>query len=171
MSLARRSSPVGRLSVLAALALVMARAPAAAHSMAYELRGSGDARVVFRYGDGTPMVSAAFRVFAPGDDVDPVATGLTDSAGEAGFGATSDGQWRVEASDSTGQAIRARIDVTKGLPAVAGHRIPDWLAAFSLSLNVLLAVWLALGRRFRSAGRRDAPARPEASRQHGTIAP
>ena len=139
--------------------------------MEYGLRGSGDTRIVFRYSDGTPMVSAGFSVFAPGDDVVPVATGVTDSAGEAGFRATSDGQWRVEASDSTGQAIRARIDMANGVPSVAGHRIPDWLGAVSLSLNVLLAVWFALDRRSRRAGRRDAAARPETPHHHGTISP
>ncbi len=150
--------------VLVALALFAARGSAAAHSMDFALRGSGDVRIVFRYAAGAPMSDAGYRVFAPGNSVDPIATGSTDSAGEAGFRATSDGQWRIEASDSTGQVVKARIDVSDGVPSLARHRIPDWLATVSLSLNVLIAVGYGLARRARGVRRGAAPSRAKPPR-------
>ncbi len=110
------------------------------------LRGSGDATVVFHYTDGTVMAGAEYRVFPPGSGAFPVATGQTDQAGMVPLHADRDGRWRIEVQDAAGHASRARIDVSRGVPALSGQRFPDWFVAVSLFLNVLLALALTVRR-------------------------
>jgi hypothetical protein len=131
-----------------------------AHDLTYELHGSGEATVVFRYGDGSPMAGAPFHVFGPGDTALPEASGLTDDAGRAPFRADRDGDWRIDAGDAAGHATRARITVAEGMPAIKGGSVPVWLAALSLFLNVMLGLFLALRRvpgARRTAGRAPTP--------------
>ena len=141
---------------LAAFGLSLALAtggPAVAHDVGYDLRGTGDVRLVFQYGDGSPMAGAAFHVFAPGGAAE-VFSGVTDPGGEAAFHAGQDGAWRVEADDGKGHTSRARIEILRGLPAAA-QTVPAWFATGSLALNILLASELV--RRWRASRWRPRP--------------
>lgn len=121
--------------------------PAMAHDVSYDLRGSGAARVVFHYQDGTPMTDAHYEVFAPGSGALPAASGLTDGAGGVDFTATGDGDWRVDVHDGNGHASRARLKILDGLPSLAGQALPDWVFVVSLLVNLALISSMFFNRR------------------------
>lgn len=130
--------------------------PARAHDVTYELHGSGQARVVFHYQDGSPMAGAAVEIFAPDSGALPDEIRTTDSVGEVVLEARHEGVWRVEAHDAAGHASRARVRVSQGVISLAGQAIPEWLTAASLLSNIVLAGVLALTRR-RARARSDLP--------------
>lgn len=139
--------------------------PAMAHDVTYALRGAGDVTVEFRYQDGTPMAGATALVFAPDAGALPTVTAVTDAAGDVRLRASRDGVWRVDVRDDAGHASRARLRVTDGVASLAERAIPNWLAAASLVLNLLLGARVAVSLRRRRAGR--AAAVPSANR--GTL--
>lgn len=149
-------------ATLAAL-LLLAPVAARAHDVSYALRGAGDAIVAFHYQDGTPMVGATALVFAPGAEGLPSTTATTDAAGEVRLRATGDGVWRVDVRDEAGHASRARVRFVDGVASLAERAIPNWLAAASLVLNLLLTFRVAVSWRRRAAMPRPAPKGPIAT--------
>ena len=146
-----------------ALAAMAALAPvsALAHDVTYALRGSGEVDIAFIYQDGTPMAGATAMVFEPGAGALPTTTAMTDAAGEVRVHVPIDGVWHVDVRDEAGHASRARIRVEGGVPTRAERGIPDWLAAGSLVLNLLLVFRVATTlRRHRIQVRRDAAFQP-----------
>ena len=141
-----------RCAVLTGLFRVFLVEGAAAHDVAYELRGTGEVRLAFHYGDGSPMAGAKFEVFAPNETL-LGASGATDSIGEMEFRAAQDGVWRVEVRDADGHTSRARVNLNEGWPDTAGHAVPGWFVTVSLVLNILLALQLFRGFRLRRRSR------------------
>lgn len=144
---------IERYAAAFTLAALFAAHPAHAHDVTYDLHGDGEARVAFRYQDGSPMAGATVEIFAPASGGVPEASGTTDPNGEVAVRTGRDGIWRVEANDRAGHASRARLDVVGGVVSLAGQSIPDWLATISLLGNVVLLSILAFvhqRRRVRS---------------------
>jgi hypothetical protein len=134
--------------VLAMSASVIA-GPARGHDVSWALQGSGEARVVFDYQDGSPMARAEFAVFGPDSGAQSVFSGIADAAGGVRFRANADGIWRVEVHDAAGHASRARISFVAGAPALAGHEVPIWITAGSVGANLLLLSYILRERRAR----------------------
>ena len=130
-----------RCAVLAGLFHAFFGEVAAAHDVAYELRGTGEVRLAFHYGDRSPMAAAKFEVFAPNETL-PNASGATDSIGEMEFRAAQDGVWRVEVRDADGHTSRARITLNEGWPDTSRHAVPGWFVTVSLVVNILLGLQL-----------------------------
>lgn len=135
-----------RHSLLAAVSIAVSTG-AGAHDLTYALRGSGDIRLAFKYQDGTQVAGGQAAIYGPDAGALPTATGVTDGAGELRIPGAADGTWRIDLSDSRGHAVRARVRVSDGVPALPERAVPGWLAAISLTLNAVLLL-AASARRF-----------------------
>ncbi len=129
-----------------ALLLCCAAAPALAHGVETRILTTGAVAVEFRFTDGSAMGFADAVAYAPGRPEEPAVAGRTDAQGRFALYPDQDGDWTVEAHDSSDHVARARVRVADHHVAERRRAFPDWLVAISLVCNVLAAAWLGRGR-------------------------
>jgi hypothetical protein len=127
--------PAFRFLVLALLALLLCKSPAAA----IDLFATHQVSVQFVTQDGKPMAEAEVNVFAPGDPTHPVKTGRTDKDGKFAFGTDRDGLWTAQARNGT-EVARATIKVGSGSGDDQGGPSP-YLVVGLLGVLLVVAVW------------------------------
>jgi nickel transport protein len=112
--------------LLAAVALLLAAAPAAAHGVLHEVERGRAVAVRARYADGEPLAYAEYEVFSPADPKIPHGKGRTDRGGWLAFVPDAPGAWRVKIADATGHGLDTSVDVTAaGAAAPAGGSAPS----------------------------------------------
>jgi hypothetical protein len=126
--------------------LCLGTPPALAHGVETRVLATGAVAVEFRFTDGSAMGFADAVAYAPGRPDEPAVAGRTDSQGRFALYPDQDGDWTVEAHDSSDHVARAIVHVAAHHVAERRRAFPDWLVAVSLVCNVLAAAWLGRGR-------------------------
>ena len=109
----------------AALALLAAAPPAAAHEVLHAVERGGRAVAVHAFfSDGEPLAYCEAQVFSPADPRVPYQKGRTDRNGWVAFVPDVPGKWRVRVVEATGHGVDAEVEVgaiaAQGAPPGAG---------------------------------------------------
>jgi nickel transport protein len=135
--------PSNRLAwpIAAAVLVLLAAAPAAAHEVLHEVERGRSVAVRARYPDGRGLADAQAEIYSPADRQVPAWTGRTDRHGWVAFVPDVPGPWAVRIFDASGHGTIALVDVPA--PGEAGPSTVTSPLAFLLR-PVLGVVLIAL---------------------------
>ena len=99
--------------VVAAVALVLAGAPASAHETLHEVYRDRAIAVQAFFVDGEVLAYTPYEVYSPADQKIPFQKGRTDREGWVAFVPNTPGKWRLKVIDNTGHGLDLEVDASE----------------------------------------------------------